>query len=100
VLVSASFMEGLPVVLIEALALGVPVVAPRIAGIPELVEHGVCGLLFTPADWDELARCLVRLLSDAQLRARLGAAGAARVRAEFDAERACLPLHARLSAPF
>jgi colanic acid/amylovoran biosynthesis glycosyltransferase len=98
VLVNASFMEGLPVVLMEALGLGVPVVAPRIAGIPELVEDGVCGLLFTPADWDELGRCLARLLGDPQLRARLADAGAARVRTEFDADRACVPLHARLTS--
>lgn len=96
VLVSASFMEGLPVVLMEALGLNVPVIAPRVAGIPELVEDGVAGLLFAPADWNALAGCLSRLLADPQLRARLAQAGRERVRAEFDADRACIPLHRKL----
>ena len=95
-LVSASFMEGLPVVLMEALGLGVAVVAPRVAGIPELVEDGVSGLLFTPADWGALARCLERLLNDGGLRSRLGIAGQERVRAEFDADGACEPIYRKL----
>jgi colanic acid/amylovoran biosynthesis glycosyltransferase len=90
--VSASFMEGLPVVLMEALGLGVAVVAPRVAGIPELVEDGTSGLLFAPADWAGLAACLERALGDRTLRERLGRAGQQRVRAEFDADLACLPL--------
>ena len=48
--VLSSFAEGVPVVLMEAMAAGVPVVATRIAGIPELVEHGECGLLVPPGD--------------------------------------------------
>jgi glycosyltransferase involved in cell wall biosynthesis len=97
VLVSASFMEGLPVVLMEALAYRVAVVAPRIAGVPELVEDGVTGLLFTPADWAGLTAAMARALSDPALRERLGRAGYERVRAEFDASRACEPLAQRLS---
>ncbi|HKU36854.1 MAG TPA: glycosyltransferase family 4 protein, partial [Polyangiales bacterium] len=65
VLVLASFMEGLPVVLMEAMALGLPVIAPRVAGVPELVQDGVHGLLFAPGAWHELADCLHKLLSDA-----------------------------------
>jgi glycosyltransferase involved in cell wall biosynthesis len=93
VLVSSSFMEGLPVVLMEALGLGVPVVAPRVAGVPELVEEGVSGLLFAPADWSALAEALVRLLGDAALRARMGQAGQKKVQAEFEVDRACEPLY-------
>lgn len=91
-LVLASFMEGLPVVLMEALALGVPVIAPRVAGVPELVEHGRHGLLFTPAAWKELADCLCALLSDQALRERLGGAGRARIEAEFEIGKAVTPL--------
>jgi colanic acid/amylovoran biosynthesis glycosyltransferase len=97
VLVSASFMEGLPVVLMEALALNVAVVAPRVAGVPELVEDGVTGLLYTPADWKELVACLSRALGDRGLRERTARAGQERVRREFDADRACEPIYRLLA---
>ena len=51
----ASFAEGVPVVLMEAMAAGVPVVATQIAGIPELVEDGVSGFLVPPGDAEALA---------------------------------------------
>ncbi|HKP89685.1 MAG TPA: glycosyltransferase [Thermoleophilaceae bacterium] len=82
-----SFAEGLPVVLIEAMACGLPVVASRITGIPELVEDGVSGLLITPARGDELADALGALAADPALRAEMGRAGRAKVVAEFDIER-------------
>lgn len=63
-LILPSFMEGLPVVLMEAMALGVPVVAARVAGIPELVEDGAEGLLFTPSDWGDLQAKIRSVLSD------------------------------------
>jgi colanic acid/amylovoran biosynthesis glycosyltransferase len=91
-LVLASFMEGLPVVLMEAMALGVPVIAPRVAGVPELVEEDVHGLLFAPAAWDELAERLHRLLSDPELRQRFGRAGRSKIEAEFEITRAVVPL--------
>lgn len=84
VLVLPSFMEGLPIVLIEAMALGTTVIASRVAGIPELVEDGQSGLLFTPSRWDELADCIRRLFSDQPLRLRLSAAGRPTVNSEFD----------------
>ena len=90
--VLASFMEGLPVVLMEALALGVPVVAPCVAGIPELVEHGVSGLTFPPGDWASLAQALRQMLGDAELRTRLAREGRRRVEAEFFVERSITPL--------
>jgi glycosyltransferase involved in cell wall biosynthesis len=94
-LVLASFMEGLPVVLMEAMALGLPVIGPRVAGVPELVHEQVHGLLFAPAAWDELADCVYRLLSDAGMRERLGSAGRAQVEREFEITRAVEPLIAR-----
>jgi glycosyltransferase involved in cell wall biosynthesis len=78
-LVLASFMEGLPVVLMEAMALGIPVVATRVAGIPELIVDEQNGLLFSPANWDELTEQLSRLLTDEVLRQQLGQAGRSRV---------------------
>jgi len=92
VLVLASFMEGLPVVLMEAMALAVPVIAPRLAGIPELVEENVNGLLFTPSAWQELADCLRLVASDAALRARLADAGRRKIEQEFEVLRAVRPL--------
>lgn len=83
-LVLPSFMEGLPIVLMEAMAVGVPVIASRVAGIPELVEDGVTGLLFTPSNWDELASRIDRLLGDDALQASLAERAKAKVAAEFD----------------
>ncbi len=98
----SSFMEGLPVVIMEALALELPVVAPAITGIPELVVHGQTGMLFTAGRWDELAERITTLAADPVLRARLAGAGRARVLAEFDVARAVEPLaglFARSHAP-
>jgi glycosyltransferase involved in cell wall biosynthesis len=67
----ASFREGLPFVLIEALAMELPVVATRIMGIPELVTEGENGLLVTPGRSDELAEALARLARDPGERAAL-----------------------------
>jgi glycosyltransferase involved in cell wall biosynthesis len=84
IMVLPSFMEGLPVVLMEAAALGKPVLASRVAGIPELVADEVTGLLFAPSNWNELAHQLERLIEDDDLRRRLGEAGLERVSQEFD----------------
>ena len=61
--------------------------ATRIAGIPELVEDGVSGILTAPGDSDALAAAMERLLSDAALRNRIGTAGRAVVEHEFNASR-------------
>jgi glycosyltransferase involved in cell wall biosynthesis len=87
VFVMASFAEGVPVVLMEAMAAGVPVVATQIAGIPELVEHGVCGFLVPPADAGALAERVGQLLADAGLRNAYGSRGREKVAQEFDIER-------------
>ena len=92
ILVVASFMEGLPVVLMEAMALGIPVVATRVAGIPELVVEDQTGLLFTPSNWGELAQQLYKLLDDPQLQHRLGNVGKAKVYKSYNVETAFAPL--------
>jgi colanic acid/amylovoran biosynthesis glycosyltransferase len=81
-----SLAEGLPVVLMEAMALEVPVISTRIMGIPELVEHDANGLLVTPGRLDELTEALERLIADPSLRRRLGRAGREKVVAEFDVD--------------
>ncbi|MGN6188364.1 MAG: glycosyltransferase [Conexibacter sp.] len=88
-----SFAEGLPVVLMEAMAMGLPVVASRITGVPELVEHERSGLLVTPGRADELADALARLAADPALRARLGRAGREAVLARHDVDREAELLH-------
>lgn len=95
--VLSSFMEGLPVVLMEALACRVPVVAPCVAGIPELVIHGETGLLFTPGDWDDLSKQLHLILSDEATRHRLALAGQQWTLQNFDIEIAVQPLVERFS---
>ena len=84
VFVMASFAEGVPVVLMEAMTTGLPVVTTHIAGIPELVEDGVSGYLVPPGDSASLTSRVEALLGDPALRNRLGAAGRAKVLAEFD----------------
>jgi glycosyltransferase involved in cell wall biosynthesis len=82
-----SFAEGVPVVLMEAMATGRPVVATRIAGIAELVEDGVSGVLVAPGNLDELTSALERLACSAELRVQMGLAGRRKVEADFDARR-------------
>jgi glycosyltransferase involved in cell wall biosynthesis len=75
--------DGLPVSLVEAMAVGVPVVTTPVSGIPELVRDGESGLLVSPDDPAELAACLETLLSQPELRARL-VAGAREAAKEYD----------------
>src|SRR5690606_31901496 len=79
--------EGIPVVLMEAMASGLPVVSTAISGIPELVEDGGTGLLVPPADALSLADALDGLIRDSELRQRLGEAGRRKVEREFDLRR-------------
>jgi glycosyltransferase involved in cell wall biosynthesis len=81
-----SFAEGIPVVLMEAMASGVPCVTTRITGIPELIRDGEDGLLVTPSDSGELAEALARLMEEPALHARLARAGRARVCERYDLE--------------
>ena len=85
--VLASRFEGLPVALMEALALGLPVVATAVGGVPEAVTDGIEAVLVAPARADLLADAVAELVADPERRARLGAAAAARA-AAFDITRA------------
>ena len=71
-LVLPSLSEGRPNVVVEAQACGLPVLATRVGGTPELIEHGETGLLVESGDPEALAAGLSRLLCDAGLRQRLG----------------------------
>jgi glycosyltransferase involved in cell wall biosynthesis len=83
----SSVTEGLGTSLLDAMACGKPVVATTAGGIPEVVGDGETGLLVPPRDHAAMARAIVTLLNDAGARARMGAAGLARVRERFTVER-------------
>jgi len=78
--------EGIPVVLMEAMASGVPVVASRLSGIPELVQHQVNGLLAEPRDAGGLASAIELLCNNPELRTQLGDAGRKTVEENFNME--------------
>jgi glycosyltransferase involved in cell wall biosynthesis len=90
--------EGIPVVLMEAMSSGLPVVASGISGIPELVDDGWNGLLVPPGDPQALASALRRLAVNESLRERLGAEGRRTVEREFDVERTADELVRRFAA--
>jgi colanic acid/amylovoran biosynthesis glycosyltransferase len=79
-----SFSEGVPVVLMEAMAHSVPVVTTQVMGIPELVENGHSGLLVAPGRVDVLVDALAQLIADPELRTRLGGRGRDKVLSDFD----------------
>lgn len=82
-LVHPADMEGLGVSLLQASAAAVPIVTSRAGGLPEAVQDGVTGILCPPGDIAALTAAVDRLAGDAALRARFGAAGRARILAEF-----------------
>jgi len=86
-LVIPSLWEGLPLVLLEAMAAGVPVVASAVDGILEAAENGREALLVPPADSSALASAMIRLLQHPAEASRLASAARLRVRREFSAER-------------
>ena len=85
--VLANDRDGIPNVLVEAMAAGAPVVATGVSGIPELVEDEVNGLLVEPDDPQALADALVRLHEDRELAARVAEAGRRTVQERFDGDR-------------
>jgi len=82
-----SLNEALPIVVLEAMAAGLPVIATRVGGVPEIVDHEKTGLLVQPGSEDALHSALDRLISDPDLRAQLAQAGRVRVAADFTIER-------------
>ena len=90
--------EGIPVAIMEAMAAGLPVVSTFHSGIPELVEHGVTGLLVGEGDVEGLAAALRALVAEPERRQAMGAAGRGAVAARHDAETLARELGAHLEA--
>ena len=89
VFVLSSRKEGLPLSIMEAMMTGLPVVASRVGGVPELVEDEDTGFLVSPGDPQSLRDALAALLMDEGLRQRLGHRGRERAQREFTLDRMC-----------
>jgi colanic acid/amylovoran biosynthesis glycosyltransferase len=87
-----SFGEGVPIVLMEAMAMEVPPISTRIAGIPELIDHERSGLLVPPGNTEELTDGLESLLTEPAFHRELAAAGREKVLEEFDTHRSAAQL--------
>lgn len=96
IVASDGQMEGIPVALMEAMASARAVVSTTLSGIPELVEHGVSGLLVPPEDAGALALAMRELLEDPQRAKQMGLRGQQKVRAEFMLRDCVAKLLARL----
>jgi len=79
VFVRPSLTEGMPLTVLEAMACGVPVIASRVGGTPELITDGENGFLIDPKSVSQLRDCLLRLIKDEKLRRRVGSKGRAYV---------------------
>jgi glycosyltransferase involved in cell wall biosynthesis len=84
--------DGIPNVLVEAMAVGLPVITTAVAGIPELVEHNMNGLLYQPHDVEGIASGIIQLLRNAEKRRQLGGEGSKKVREQFDIAQAAKQL--------
>lgn len=83
----SSLYEGLPYVILEAMAASLPVVATRVAGTSEVIEHGRTGLLAEPESPDSIARAIVSLAADGEKRRDFGLAGRRAVEERFRSDR-------------
>ena len=88
-----SFAEGVPGVLMEAMAMELPVVSTRITGVPELIDDGRTGLLVAPGRTDQLADALERLLVDSALCRKMGSAARDKVLREFNTDSSAKQLY-------
>ena len=84
--------DGIPNVLLEAMAVGLPVITTAVSGIPELVENDQNGLLYQPHDVDGISSGIIELLGNADKRRRLGNAASKKVREQFNIDQAAKQL--------
>lgn len=88
IFVLPSYVEGMPMALLEAMSWGLPVIATAVGGVPEMITHEVNGLLVEPGDIAGLAAAISRLMSDAGLRVRLGGAARETIATRFSLDTA------------
>jgi glycosyltransferase involved in cell wall biosynthesis len=81
-----SYSEGLPMVVLEAMALGLPVISTSVGGIPDIIVTGENGLLIAPGDVEALAGAIITLLRDSTLRFRLSQRAMGTVRARYSVD--------------
>lgn len=89
--------DGLPSVLIEALAVGLPAISTTLSGVPEIIEHGRTGLLIAPGDSMSLASAIEQVFGNPALRERLARAGLRKVKGQFDIRNTVTALWSHLS---
>ncbi|MCL4219602.1 MAG: glycosyltransferase, partial [Candidatus Hydrogenedentes bacterium] len=89
--------DGIPVVLMEAMALGVPVVSTTVSGIPELITSGQNGLLGTPNAPETLANALEKVLGDTDLARSMARAARATIETEFNVDENAAKLYKQFS---
>jgi len=82
----SEWYENAPMTILEAYACGKPVVGSRIGGIPEMIDHGITGMLFEMGDTNQLSECIENLWSDRSLCQRMGHAARGKVEREFSSE--------------
>jgi N-acetyl-alpha-D-glucosaminyl L-malate synthase BshA len=92
-----SLQESFGLSALEAMACGVPVIASRVGGLPEVVDHGVTGFLYPPAAVEEMSASAIDLLLDDRRRGEMGEAGVRIARERFGADR-IVPLYERTYA--
>jgi glycosyltransferase involved in cell wall biosynthesis len=83
----SSETESAPLTLLEGMSTGLPVVASRVGGVPEIVDHGVNGFLVEPKNPEDMAERLLELIFDSDLRARMGAAARQKVLDKYAADK-------------
>ncbi len=87
VLLPAEWYENCPMVILEAFSAGKPVIASNMGGIPELIDHGVDGLIFEAGNADELASCMRQLIDNPDMAREMGKRGRAKMEERFSIER-------------
>jgi glycosyltransferase involved in cell wall biosynthesis len=96
IFVLPSFAEGLPVVLMEAMAMEIPCITTAITGVPELIQHGQNGILVSASDTEGLTQAIKQLAENQELRQQLGKAGRLKIVSDYELHKNTLYLYEKL----